>query len=342
MTKESKKAGLSRRAVLAASASIPLISILSRRANAAEFTLKFATGQDPSHPVNMRAREAIDRIKEATGGRVEINLFPANQLGSDTDLLGQIRNGAVDYLNIGSSVLATLVPNVGIVNTGFAFASYDEVWKAMDGDLGKFVKSEIENVGVLQVGKSWDNGFRQLTSSTREIKTPDDLKGFKMRVPAAPILTSLFQALGAGPTPINFNEVYSALQTKVVEGQENPLAIIATAKLYEVQKYCSLTSHVWDAYIILGNRRSFQRLPADAQEAVTRELNKAADAERADIAALSKSLRDELSGKGLQFIEVDKAAFRGTLGKTSFYKDWHEKFGDKGWTLLEQAVGKLG
>ena len=341
MTKESK-AGLSRRAVLAASASIPLVSILSRRANAAEFTLKFATGQDPSHPVNKRAREAIDRIKEATGGRVEINLFPANQLGSDTDLLGQIRNGAVDYLNIGSSVLATLVPNVGIVNTGFAFTSYDEVWKAMDGDLGKFVKSEIENVGVLQVGKSWDNGFRQLTSSTREIKTPDDLKGFKMRVPAAPILTSLFQALGAGPTPINFNEVYSALQTKVVEGQENPLAIIATAKLYEVQKYCSLTSHVWDAYIILSNRRSFQRLPTDVQEVVTRELNKAADAERADIAALSKSLRDELSGKGLQFIEVDKAAFRGALSKTSFYKDWREKFGDKGWTLLEQTVGKLG
>lgn len=340
MTKVSKT-GLSRRVVLAAGASIPLLSILSRRGDAAEFTLKFATGQDPSHPVNKRAREAIDRIKEATSGRVEINLFPANQLGSDTDLLGQIRNGAVDYLNIGSSVLATLVPAVGIVNTGFAFTSYDEVWKAMDGDLGKFVKSEIENVGALQVGKSWDNGFRQLTSSTREIKTPEDLKGFKMRVPAAPILTGLFQALGAGPTPINFNEVYSALQTKVVEGQENPLAIIATAKLYEVQKYCSLTSHVWDAYIILGNRRSFQRLPADAQEIVTRELNKAADAERADIAVLSKSLRDELSGKGLQFVEVDKAAFRSALGKTSFYKDWRAKFGDKGWTLLEQAVGQL-
>jgi tripartite ATP-independent transporter DctP family solute receptor len=341
MTKKSK-AVLSRRAVLAAAASVPLVSILSRRASAAEFTLKFATGQDPSHPVNKRAGEAIGRIKEATGGRVEINLFPANQLGSDTDLLGQIRNGAVDYLNIASSVLATLVPSAGIVNTGFAFASYDEVWKAMDGDLGKFVKGEIENVGVLQVGKSWDNGFRQLTSSTREIKTPDDLKGFKMRVPAAPILTSLFQALGAGPTPINFNEVYSALQTKVVEGQENPLAIIATAKLYEVQKYCSLTSHVWDAYIILGNRRSFQRLPADVQEILTRELNTAADAERADIAALSKSLRDDLSAKGLQFVEVDKPAFRSTLGKTTFYKDWREKFGDKGWTLLEQTVGKLG
>jgi tripartite ATP-independent transporter DctP family solute receptor len=341
MTKATK-AGLSRRAMLAAGAAIPLAAMLSRPAGAAEFTLKFATGQDPSHPVNKRAREAADRIKEATGGRVEINLFPANQLGSDTDLLGQIRNGAIDYLNIASSVLATLVPKVGIANTGFAFTSYDEVWKAMDGDLGAFMKSEIEGVGLIQVGKSWDNGFRQLTSSTREIKTPDDLKGFKMRVPAAPILTGLFQALGAGPTPINFNEVYSALQTKVVEGQENPLAIIATAKLYEVQKYCSLTSHVWDAYLILGNRRSFQRLPADVQEIVTREMNKAAEAERADIAALSKSLRDDLAAKGLQFVEVDKTAFRSALGETSFYKDWHEKFGDKAWSVLEQTVGKLG
>jgi TRAP-type transport system periplasmic protein len=341
MIKETRK-GLSRRALLAAGASIPIVSVLSRRSDAADFTLKFATGQDPSHPVNNRAREAADRIKEATGGRVEINLFPANQLGSDTDLLGQIRNGAIDYLNIAASVLATLVPTAGIVNTGFAFESYDTVWKAMDGDLGKFVKSQIESVGVLQVCKPWDNGFRQLTSSTREIKTPDDLKGFKMRVPAAPILTSLFQALGAGPTPINFNEVYSALQTKVVEGQENPLAIIATAKLYEVQKYCSLTSHVWDAYLILGNRRSFARLPADAQEIVTRELDKAADDERKDIAALSKSLREDLASKGLNFVEVDKAAFRATLGKTTFYKDWREKFGDKGWALLEQAVGKLG
>jgi len=332
----------SRRAILSAGVSIPLVSIISRRGDAAEFTLKFATGQDPSHPVNKRAREAIDRIKEKTGGRVEINLFPANQLGSDTDLIGQLRNGAVDYLNIGSSILATLVPKAGIYNTGFAFASYDEVWKAVDGELGAFVKSEIENVGVLQVCKPWDNGFRQLTSSTREIRTPDDLKGFKMRVPPAPILTGLFQALGAGPTPINFNEVYSALQTKVVEGQENPLPIIATAKLYEVQKFCSLTSHVWDAYIILGNRRSFQKLPGDVQAIVTQELNKSADDERADIAALSKSLREDLSSKGLKFVEVDKAAFRATLGKTTFYKDWREKFGDKGWALLEQAVGKLG
>jgi len=249
---------VTRRRFLVAASSLPLFGIQSWPAGAAEFKLKFATGQDPSHPVNKRAQEAIDRIKAASGGRVEINLFPANQLGSDTDLIGQLRFGAVDYLNIAGVVLATFVPRAGIVNTGFAFPSYDVVWKAMDGEFGAYVKSEIEAAGVLLACKAWNNGFRQLTSAAREIRTPDDLRGFKMRVPAAPILTSLFQALGAGPTPINFNELYSALQTKIVEGQENPLPIIASAKLYEVQKYCSLTSHVWDPYFILANRRSLR------------------------------------------------------------------------------------
>ncbi len=331
-----------RRQFLAATAAAPCFAILTRRAQAAEFTLKFATGQNPSHPVNKRAQEAIDRIKAATGGRVEINLFPANQLGSDPDLLGQIRNGAIDFLNMAGVVLATLAPRAGIVSTGFAFPSYDSVWKAMDSEFGAYVKSEIQATGLLLASKSWNNGFRQLTSTARQIHAPGDLAGFKMRVPAAPILTSLFQALGAGPTPINFNELYTALQTKIVEGEENPLPIIATAKLYEVQKYCSLTGHVWDAYFILANRRSFSRMPSDIQEIVTRELDKSADDERADTMSLAKTLRDNLTAKGMKFIDVDKSAFRAALAKTSFYKDWRAKFGEKGWGLLEAAVGPLG
>ena len=130
------------------------------------------------------------------------------------------------------------------------------------------------------------------------------------------------------------------MQTKIVEGQENPLPIIAKAKLYEVQKFCSLTGHVWDPYLILANRRSFSRLPSDLQAIVTRELDKAADDERGDTMALSESLRADLTAKGMQFIEVDKSAFRAVLAKTT-YKDWREKFGDKGWGLLEAAVGQL-
>ncbi|MBV1700751.1 MAG: TRAP transporter substrate-binding protein [Hyphomicrobiales bacterium] len=337
----SKTVHLSRRKLLAAGASLPLFGILTRPSSAAEFNYKLATGQDPTHPVNIRAQEAINRIREATHGRLDIKLFPANQLGSDTDLLTQVRNGGVEFFNEAASILATFVPAAGIVNTGFAFPSYDAVWKAMDGELGNYIRTQIAKTPIITIGKSWDNGFRHVTSSGRDIKTPDDLKGFKIRVPPAPILTSLFQALGAGPEPLNFNEVYSSLQTKVVDGQENPLPIIATARLYEVQKTCSLTGHVWDGYWILGNKAAFANLPKDVQEIVTREFDRSANDERADIAKLSNSLQAQLTSKGLKFLEVDRPAFQQALAKTSFYADWKAKFGAEAWAELEKITGKL-
>src|SRR6266403_5892834 len=131
-----KPTTITRRSLLMAGAAVPLCSVLTRRAFAAEFSYKLATGQDPTHPVNIRAQEASDRIREATGGRLEIKLFPANQLGSDTELLTQVRNGGVEFFNQSSSILATFVPTAGVVNTGFAFANYESVWQAMDGGLG--------------------------------------------------------------------------------------------------------------------------------------------------------------------------------------------------------------
>ncbi len=336
------KANLTRRKLVAGALALPLFSIASRPARAAEFELKYATGQDPTHPVNLRAKQAHDRIREATSGRVNIKLFPANQLGSDTDLLAQVRNGSVDFLNLSSLILATYVPLSGITSVGFAFRNYDDVWKAMDGELGNHIRAEIAKTPIFTVSKIWDNGFRHITSSGREIRTPADLKGFRMRVPPAPPLTSLFQALGAAPSPINFNEVYTALQTKVVEGQENPLAITATARLYEVQKSCSLTGHVWDGYWVLGNKRSFQRLPTDLQEVIRRELDKAATEQRADVARLNGTLTSDLKARGINIINVPQDDFRRTLASTSFYSEWKAKYGPAAWQLLEKVSGKLG
>jgi TRAP-type transport system periplasmic protein len=336
------KSEFTRRSLLAAGAALPLFAIGGRAVSAAEFTYKLATGQEPSHPVNVRAQQAIDKIKERTSGKLVIQLFPAAQLGPDAQLIAQARLGGVQFINMAASVLATFVPDAGIVNVGFAFLNYDQVWKAMDGDLGKFVRGRIGRTQLFMVGRSWDNGFRQMTSSNKPIRTPEDLKGFKMRVPSAPILTSLFTALGASPTSIDFSEVYTALQTHLVDGQENPLPIIATAKLYEVQKYCSLTGHVWDAYFMLGNKAAFKRLPKPTQDIVIEEFSNAGLAERADIGALSKSLEGELKSKKLEFVTPDKQVFRAALSKTDFYPNWRRKFGDEGWKLLENAVGKLG
>ena len=331
-----------RRTLLAGAAALPLLTMLKWPASAAEFELKYATGQDPSHPVNLRAQEALTRIREATSGRVDIKLFPANQLGSDTDLLTQVRNGSIEFFNLSSLILATLVPISGITSVGFAFKNYDEVWGAMDGQLGDHIRSEIAKTPIFTVSKIWDNGFRHVTSSTREIRSPADLKGFKLRVPPAPPLTSLFKALDAAPTPINFNEVYTSLQTKVVEGQENPLAIIATTRLYEVQKTCSLTAHVWDGYWVLGNKRAFAKLPADAQAIITRELDKSAGDQRADIAKLSDTLKADLKAKGITFIDVQQDDFRKALASTNFYAEWKQKYGPTAWDLMEKVSGKLG
>ena len=331
-----------RRALLAGAAAFPLLTMLKWPTSAAEFELKYATGQDPSHPVNLRAQEALTRIREATSGRVDIKLFPANQLGSDTDLLTQVRNGSIEFFNLSSLILATLVPISGITSVGFAFKNYDEVWGAMDGQLGDHIRSEIAKTPIFTVSKIWDNGFRHVTSSTREIRSPADLKGFKLRVPPAPPLTSLFKALDASPTPINFNEVYTSLQTKVVEGQENPLAIIATTRLYEVQKTCSLTAHVWDGYWVLGNKRAFAMLPADVQAIITRELDKSAGEQRADIAKLSDTLKADLKAKGLTFIDVQQDDFRKALASTNFYAEWKQKYGPTAWDLIEKVSGKLG
>jgi TRAP-type transport system periplasmic protein len=333
--------GMTRRAALALGAAVPLVGILRYPASAAEFEYKLATGQDPTHPVNTRAQEALNRIREASGGRLDIKLFPANQLGSDTDLLAQVRNGSVEFFNLSTSILATFVPVAGILNTGFAFKDYDTVWQATDGDLGNYVRAQIAKTAITTVSRPFDNGFRHITSSTREIRTPDDLKGFKIRVPPAPMLTSLFKALDSSPAPINFNELYSALQTKVVEGEENPLAIIATTRLYEVQKSCSMTGHVWDGYWVLANKRAVQALPKDLQDLVARELDRSTADQREDVAKLSVSLRQDLTAKGITFIDVDREPFRQALAKTTFYKDWKSKYGAEAWSHLEKYSGPL-
>ena len=189
--------------------------------------------------------------------------------------------------------------------------------------------------------KIWDNGFRQVTTSTKPVTQPGDLQGLKIRVPVSALWTSLFRSLGAAPTGINFAEVYSALQTRVVDGQENPPAIISAAKLYEVQKYCSLTNHMWDGWWFLVNRRVWAQVPRDVQETVSRTINAEAMAERAEVARQNEALRNDLAAKGLVFNEVDPAPFREMLRKSGFYAEWKAKFGDEAWALLEESTGKL-
>jgi tripartite ATP-independent transporter DctP family solute receptor len=334
---------LTRRSVLRSAAAASALALPVGRvfAQKAEFTYKYANNLPVTHPMNIRAKEMADAIRAETNGRVDIQVFPNNQLGSDTDVLSQLRSGGVEFFTLSGLILSTLVPSTSISGIGFAFHDYASVWKAMDGDLGAYIRAQIAKANLVAMDKIWDNGFRQITSSTKPITSPADLKGFKIRVPVSPLWTSMFKAFDAAPASINFSEVYSALQTKIVDGQENPLAIISTAKLYEVQKYCSMTNHMWDGFWFLANKSAWDKLPPDLQTIVAKHINAAGLKERADVAELNASVQRDLASKGMAFNQPDAAAFREQLRKAGFYKEWAGKYGDEAWGIFERAVGKL-
>ncbi len=333
---------ITRRRVIASSGALVFPALHLGPARAAEFSLKYANNLPVTHPMNVRANEMAAKIAADSKGRVELKVFPSSQLGNDTDTLSQIRSGAVEFFTLSPLILGTLVPSAQISGVGFAFKDYSQVWAAMDGELGAHVRREISaKSSMFAFEKIWDNGYRQMTSSARAITKPDDLKGMKMRVPPSPFWVSMFKAFEASPATINFAEVYTALQTKVVDGQENPLAIIATAKLHEVQKYCSVTNHMWDGFWFLANKKAFERLPADVQEIITRNVNAAGLLERDDVKKLNDGLMADLKAKGMQFNTTDAELFRTKLRAAGFYAEWHKKFGDEAWAVLEKYTGKL-
>ena len=329
-------------ASIATTGTMAAMAIGSRPARAADFSYKLATNLPVSHPMNIRLTEAAARIKAATGGALDISLFPNSQLGTDTDMLSQVRSGAIEFFTLSGLILSTLVPLAAINGVGFAFKDTTQALGAMDGALGALVRADVAKRGLMAFEKIFDSGFRQITSSTRPVRVPADLAGMKIRVPPAALWTSMFKDFGASPTSINFSEVYSALQTKIADAEENPLSVIDSGKLYEVQKYCSLTNHMWDGFWLLANPRALRAVPADMQAVAAKEFARAAADSRMDIAQLNASLQTSLAGRGLQFNTVEPAVFRDALRKAGFYTEWKGKFGDQAWTTLEAAVGALG
>jgi TRAP-type transport system periplasmic protein len=312
-----------------------------RPARAADFQYRLGTDAPNGHPLNDRLQQAAAEIRTQSNGALDIQVFPNNQLGGSTDMLSQIRAGGIEFLSIPTSILSVLVPAAAICGVGFAFKDYDTVWKAMDGDLGGYIRAQSAKVHLVTMEKIFDNGFRQITTSSKPILSPADLDSLKIRVPPSQLSTSLFKSLKAAPTSINFAELYSALQTKIVDGQENALPIINAGKLYEVQKFCSITNHMWDGYWIVANEKAFTSLPADLQTIARKAFDKAAMAERSDILNLSATLRPSLEKNGLSFATPETEGFRKALAAAGFYGEWKKTFGAEAWAALERYTGAL-
>jgi tripartite ATP-independent transporter DctP family solute receptor len=334
---------MTRRGLLGLASAGLAATITGRPADAAaEFDFKLGVNTPNSHPLTLRLTEAARAIGAQSSGRLNVTVFSNSQLGGDPEMLSQVRAGGIELLAAPSMTLSTLVPLSGLPSIGFAFSSYDQVWAAMDGGVGEVVRDAIGKAGIVPMKKMWDNGFRQITSSSsRQLNSVEDLKGFKIRVPVTALLTSLFSGLGALPSSISYSELYSALQTHIVEGQENPLAQVSTGKLYEVQKYCALSNHCWSGYWIVGNRQALASLPSDLLDIVNSGFDAVADKERADLVAMDRSLQADLTARGMTFNTPDPVAFRAALVKAGFYAQWQKTYGTEAWARLEHYTGPL-
>ena len=215
-------------AAAAGLSAVPLIG-----ARAATYTLRLGCDITEDHPIGSHLIAAAKSISKATNGEIDIQVFLNNQLGDDTHMMAALRTGAIDIMAVGDNILAEMVPSVAIDNIGFAFKDASSAFDALDGEVGQIVRGDMEKVGLHPMPRIWDEGFRQITTATKPINSPQDLRGFKIRVPPSPIALSLFKDLGAAPLTLNGSQLYTALQTHLADGQENPLGTIETNKYYE-------------------------------------------------------------------------------------------------------------
>ena len=333
---------LTRRHAMAAGFGLLGAPTFTGRARAAEFSWKFGHTAPVDNPLHLRLVDAATKIGLESKGRMDLQIFPHMQLGGDNDLLSQARSGAVEFCQPTSQILGSLLPVAAMNALGFIFNGYEQVWPAMDGALGAYVRGEIEaKLGLVPMKRIWNLGFRQVTCSLKPIQTAADLAGLKIRVPVAPTIVSLFRTLKAAPLPLQIPETYSALQTHIADAQENPLTLMAQLKFNEVQKYCSFTNHVWDGHWFCANADAWRSLPDDLKTIVATNLDEAALLDRADTMRSDDQLRQSLEAGGMVFNTTTPDSFRAVLKSAGFYAEWRKRLGEKPWAVLEQSVGSL-
>ena len=316
------------------------IAIVRSPAKAAQFNYKYAHNLPLEHPVHVRSIQMWKDVERETKGRLVVETFGNSVLGGDVALLSQLRSGAIQFLNYNAGFLATLTPAASLENVAFAFKDEKVAFAAMDGAVGQYRNKELLSKGIFAFPAVWGFGFRQMTSGTRPIRSAADLVGFKMRVPTIKIWIDLFRTLGASPTPVAAAEIYTSLQTHIVDGQENPYLAIETFKIFEVQKYLSETNHMWTAQSMFANPDAWKALPPDIRDIVVRNEIKAAVASRRDASQLNAALKDKLQRQGLQLLKPEIGPFRAKLGP--YYAGLKNEIGATGWSLLEKYSGKLG
>jgi tripartite ATP-independent transporter DctP family solute receptor len=317
--------------------------LLTRRLRAAEFELRQFHNQPAGSPLDKWLTQMWDAVKAETNGRVQVQTIPDNNklAGGDPAALNMVASGELDFFTLNGGSIGNLVPATNVQGVLFAFRTPEQVFESLDGDLGDYLREEMKTKGIYAVPKGcFDNGMHQITCATHPIKTVDDLQGLKIRTPDAPIYTEAWKAMGAAPVVANFNKLYETLKSGAAEAQTNPLAVAEFLKLYEVQKYVSMTSHGWSGFNLLANWKLWQRFPSDVQSVIERNTVKFVRQQRAELSALNAEFRTKLATQGMTFNDADTSSFRPRLA--AYYAHWKEATGERAWKLLESHVGKLG
>jgi TRAP-type transport system periplasmic protein len=318
-------------------------TIMVRPTLAADYGFTQYHNQAADGPLHKNLTAMWEAVRAETNGRVVTTVYAENNglPGGDADALKMLLVGEIQFFTLMGGIIGTVVPVAEAQQLPFAFRSSAEAHKAIDGPLGRLIGEEMAEKGVhLFPVAAFDNGMRQVASIPRPVVQPEDLAGMKIRVPPGQMMLDTFGAFGAQPVITSANLIYQALQTGKVDAQENPLAILQGFKLYELVKYVSLTNHMWSGFNAMAHLGTWNALPRDIKDVITRNVTTAVRQQRLDQAALNAALRDDFASRGLIFNDVDQAAFRARL--PGVYAVWKEKLGSKCWALLKAEVGKLG
>jgi tripartite ATP-independent transporter DctP family solute receptor len=269
-------------------------------------TLKVGIGLNDDHPQAMAVRRFGEIVEKKTNGKIKVKLFSGGSLGNDATMISALRGGTQEMTVPDTSTLVSLVKDFGVINFPFVFATEQEADAVLEGPFGAKLLAKLPDKNLVGLA-IWENGFRHVTNSKRPINTAADLSGLKLRVIQNALFIDTFSALGANALPMPFPEVYTALEQKTVDGQENPTATVLASKFYEVQKHLALTKHIYSVWALLVSKKAWDSMSPEERTIIQDAAKEATQYERATIRAFSNKALDELKAKGMQVTELSAA-----------------------------------
>ncbi len=290
--------------------------------------MRFSHSHNTSDSQHIAAVEFAKRVKERTQGAIDIQVYPNNQLGNDVSMVAGVRGGTIDIGATGTPFLSGIVPHLNALDTPYIFENAQHVAKVMDGSVGKSLLDELGGFQIKGLA-FWEIGFRCLANSKRPVNKAEDIKGLKIRTTPNPAHIKAFQLLGASPQPMPYAEVFSALETKAVDGHENPPNVMLSSKMYEVQKYLSLTRHAYTALVVFMNKGKFESLSPEHQKILLEEAAATATFQRNLNAKDEAATLAELHKNGMQINEKPDIESIKNIVKDETRKLYIEKNGDE-------------